>query len=497
MWPRARSRLRRALLNSQPASSASIDFWRSSMRACCSAVGESCGGAPGPLPAPLPSSICATTVFKFSSAICCFRLAISACASSSRRLAVNCAICTSFCCCACSASTRARRASAFDSLRFGKQAETDDRHLDGKPGADVIGGKFAIEIILADAIQQRSVAIVLCAEAYFRQPPQVQFIAFGNVLPRDGHHLGGFNTGCRPGNLIAGYSGDLGNARVIGSDRTYRQSRKCRQLFCEGRGSRFQMQTSKFKLLCRQSCLQQCSPRIHACVGALLLDIDKPRRVLLLLARGVEFPVDRVKFDVVRRSVKRGLLPRVFQRQLSRLQPEARGMNVLNLRHAEDEGLYGAIPNRGQRSRITYLRKRRQARTEVDRWNESIATLRQLCHGLLHVGLRQLRLCALLLGQLHHRRQRHLCRRRDRSNSENRSGDDRQPRAARFVCGFESRCRYQCFDSCAGLYSRAIAVAAANACCAPAASPSFCFSCPSRAYAIKAGPSSLFDEPAR
>ena len=43
MWPRARSRLRRALLRSNPASRASSKSWRSSMRASCSALGVNCG----------------------------------------------------------------------------------------------------------------------------------------------------------------------------------------------------------------------------------------------------------------------------------------------------------------------------------------------------------------------------------------------------------------------------------------------------------------------
>ena len=47
-------------------SRASSYFWRSSMRACCSDVGESWAGAPAAFPAPLPISSWASTLFSWS-----------------------------------------------------------------------------------------------------------------------------------------------------------------------------------------------------------------------------------------------------------------------------------------------------------------------------------------------------------------------------------------------------------------------------------------------
>ena len=184
MWPRARSRSRRALLKFEPGIERIQDtLWRSSMRACCSAVGESCGGAPGPLPAPLPNSSCAATLFNCSPAICCLqagnlslRIQFAKARTQVSRSAYRSA--------AAPARPRpcARSASAADSLQLGVQLQrSNNGTLIENPVLKLFAGSGCVEVAL-DVVQQRGVAVVLGAKADFGQQPQMFLIAFATSL---------------------------------------------------------------------------------------------------------------------------------------------------------------------------------------------------------------------------------------------------------------------------------------------------------------------------
>ncbi len=122
-------------------------------------MGESCGGAPGPcrsahfpiLAGPERSSTLRGNLL--------LQAGNSACASSSRKVAVSWLIRMSFCCCACSASTFARRASAADSLALGVQAHVEQVNFDRESCAEVVSGKW-LSVVVVDAVQQRGVAVV-------------------------------------------------------------------------------------------------------------------------------------------------------------------------------------------------------------------------------------------------------------------------------------------------------------------------------------------------
>ncbi len=172
MWPSARNRSQPRLAQLKPASSASTYFCRSSMRACCSAVGESCGGAPGPLPAPLPSSICASTLFNclvgdllLQAGNLGLRIQFAQARAQLRDLHIVLLLRL------LGLDPRAQRVGSR-CAQFGVKPGIKDRNLDGETGAEVVGGKRFQRIkVTLDVVQQRRVAVVNKAEADFGQQP--------------------------------------------------------------------------------------------------------------------------------------------------------------------------------------------------------------------------------------------------------------------------------------------------------------------------------------
>ena len=280
-----------------PASSASSYFCRSSMRACCSAVGESCGGAPGTAARAVAQlQLCrhALQLSRRQSAASGWQSRPAHPARAGSRS--MCAICISFCCCACSASTLARSASAADSFALARSPKSKIGTLIENPELKLFGGKvFGVKLV--DVVQQRCVAVVVQPETDLGQQPQ--------CAPRRPWQSAALERASILRRLNAGAASRA--SRLLKPP----ESRECSrdravidptgnpvsvgQLFRQRRGARFQVQPPQFQLRRRQLRLQKLAQRIHAGLRALLLDLHQPRRILsparaLLPVRGRPCP---------------------------------------------------------------------------------------------------------------------------------------------------------------------------------------------------------------
>ncbi len=256
--------------------------------------------------------------------------------------------------------------------------------------------------------------------------------------------------------------------------------------------------------------LKQAAQRIDAGVRSLLLDVTSraasvPARVRL---RAPGSPC-RARYSAVEAS--RATCSVHPSARVAPTAPRARRLDVLDLRQAENQRLHSAVPNGRQGAGKTNFRKRRRPEpNESDGMKASLLCAScavAFCTSACASRTAALFFCARSTTVVSETCAGVPCRRsknradqgakRGAPSVVRRGGKGRKPQCSfRHDQGssFESvsqsmlpsSSQSYAFQSCAGLNSRAIAVAAANSCCAPAASPSCCLR-PERRMCDKCG----------
>ena len=186
-------------------------------------------------------------------------------------------------------------------------------------------------------------------------------VALGNKGLGAGCILRGFNAGKRSRGFAGTNGRNLGNAGVIGRDGAVGQSGERGELFGKRCRAGFKMEPLELELRRGELRLQEIGEGIDTGLRALLLDGDKARSKLVLLAGGGEFGIDCIQLDVGRGGIESNLLACVHERCMSSLHAGARGVDVLDLRQAEDHRLHRAVPDGRQGAGETNLRKCGQA----------------------------------------------------------------------------------------------------------------------------------------
>ena len=134
---------------------------------------------------------------------------------------------------------------------------------------------------------------------------------------------------------------------MIGNDRTVRQASQRGKLLGQRRGTGLEMHAAELELRRRQLYLQKRVKGIDPGFGALFLDGDETSCISLLLSHSLEFVLDSIHLNVVGGGVKGDLLLCVLETQVGGFHAGPRGLGVLALREAENEGLHRCVTNRG------------------------------------------------------------------------------------------------------------------------------------------------------